>query len=406
MSAKVTSVNDRRVVNLFEVVPRRLLGAICLLLLCGILVAGLWPFRAPRNEVSWSSDGSGLLFGEYGSIVSSGAFKANESKEGAPCSLEIWLQPSLDYSGTFLAYYWTEDIVVPFKLWQSHDYLGIQRADLDQFHRAERTHVYVGDFFRQGKSVIVTISSGPAGTTVYADGLLTKKLPDFRFSSQDLTGQLLLGNAPRGPNPWSGQLKGLAVYDRELTAGEVSEHYGNWTKNTQTDLAKSEGLVALYLFNEGKGSVVHNQMDSKTNLLIPKRFFILHEQFLRPVWNEFFPKTWSYWKDVGINIAGFVPVGFFFCLYFAASGNIKRPLMVTVILGFMISLTIEVLQAFLPTRDSGMTDLITNTSGTALGAMMCLSWFARKEPEQPQHRIKQQLRVPVSKKLIRPGDND
>jgi len=371
-----------------EEVPRKLLGAICLLLLCGILVAGLWPFHAPKNEVSWLNDGSGLLFGEYGSIVSSGAFQANESKDAAPCSLEIWLQPQFDYSGTFLAYYWPQDIVVPFKLWQSHDYLGIQRTGLDQFHHPERTKVYVGDLFRHGKSVFVTISSGPAGTTVYADGLLTKKFPDFRFSSQDLTGQLVLGNAPRGPNPWSGQLKGLAVYNRELTAGEASQHYASWTRNMQPDVAKSEGLVALYLFNEGKGSVVHNQIDSTTDLLIPKRFFILHQQFLRSVWNEFFPRTWSYWKDVGINIAGFVPVGFFFCLYLASSPNSKRPLMVTVVLGFVISLTIEVLQAFLPTRDSGMTDLITNTSGTALGAIMCLSLFARKEVEQPQRPLR------------------
>ncbi len=377
---------------LFGLMTRKVLASICLLVLCGILVAGLWPFHAPRNEVSWLNNGNGLLLGEYGSIVSLGAFDANDSKEAAPCSLEIWLQPSLDYSGTILAFYRPEHLVVPLKLWQSHGDLGIQRTSLDQFNHAERTRVYASHLFSPAKSVLVTISSGPAGTTVYADGALTRKFPDFRISSHDLTGQLLLGNAPMGTNPWSGQLKGLAIYDRELTADEVSQHYTRWTKNTQADFAESEGLVALYLFNEGKGSVVHNQIDSRTDLLIPERFFVLHEQFLEPPWSEFFP-TWSYWRNIGINIAGFVPLGFFFCLYFSSVRKIKRVVVVTVVLGFIVSLTIEVLQSFLPTRDSGMTDLITNTSGTALGAMMWFSLFAGKEREQPQDRIHQQVRV-------------
>jgi hypothetical protein len=351
-----------------------LLRVICACVLVGILAAGIWPFHAPRNEVSWLSGGNGLLFGKYGSIVSAGAFKANKSREAAPCSLEIWLQPSLDYSGTILASYWPESHVIPFALWQSHRNLGIQRTSLDQFRHTERTEIYVADLFRHSKAVFVTISSGPAGTAIYADGLLVKNSPSVRWSTHDLTGQFILGNAATGTGTWSGELKGLAVYDRELTASEVSQHYASWTKNTQTDLAKSEGVVALYLFNEGKGNVVHNQVDPATNLLIPERFFVLHEQFLERPWDEFHSR-WSYWEDVEINIVGFIPFGFCFRAYFSAIGKIKRATWLTIALGFAVSLTIEVLQAFLPTRDSGMTDLITNTFGTALGAILFKSTF-------------------------------
>jgi glycopeptide antibiotics resistance protein len=94
----------------------------------------------------------------------------------------------------------------------------------------------------------------------------------------------------------------------------------------------------------------------------------LNEQFLESPWSEFHPE-WGYWKNVGINIAGFVPLGFFFLALFSSVPKLRRPVLVTVVLGFTVSLTIEVLQAFLPTRDSGMTDLITNTLGAAIGVL-------------------------------------
>jgi glycopeptide antibiotics resistance protein len=68
-----------------------------------------------------------------------------------------------------------------------------------------------------------------------------------------------------------------------------------------------------------------------------------------------------------LNIAGFIPLGFFFTVYFSLVRPIPRPRIMVVVLGLTISLTIETAQYFLPTRDSSMTDVITNTLGTAIG---------------------------------------
>jgi glycopeptide antibiotics resistance protein len=125
---------------------------------------------------------------------------------------------------------------------------------------------------------------------------------------------------------------------------------------------------ALYLFGERDGYIVHNQLGS-TDLIIPARYLVLHSPFLALPWRHYHP-TWSYWEDVGINIVGFIPLGYFLVAYFSAVRATRFAAPAVVLLGFFMSLSIESLQAYLPTRDSGMNDLITNTSGTLLGVLL------------------------------------
>jgi len=131
-------------------------------------------------------------------------------------------------------------------------------------------------------------------------------------------------------------------------------------------------MVARFRFDEGKGHVVHNQVDPSTNLLIPERFFVFHEQFLELPWDEF-QAGCIIGGTSRSNVVGFIPLGFLFSgVFLCGWKESKRATRLTIVLGFLVSLTIEVLQAFLPTRDSGVTDLITNTFGTALGATLCV----------------------------------
>jgi hypothetical protein len=353
-----------------------ILRVICVLVLSGILVAGLWPFHAPRNQVRWLTGSNGLLFKRYGSIVSTGAFTSSASEDN-PCSIEISLAPSrLDASGTILAFYRSENKEVPFALRQSLGDLVILWAGQEPAQNSRKSKIYINDLFNHRQPVLVTIVSSESGTSVYADGVLVRKFYSFRFSGNDLTGRLIAGNSPTTTDNWSGQIRKIAIYNRQLSPSEISEHSANLANGSQPTLAENSGAVALYLFDEHGGNVVHNRMDSATDLLIPERFFILHPQFLENPRSEFRP-DWNYWKNVGINIGGFIPLGFFLCAYLSLSNRMKRAIGITIILGFAVSLTIEVLQAFLPTRDSGMTDLFTNTLGTALGAV-AFAWIVKR----------------------------
>jgi VanZ family protein len=315
-------------------------------------------------------------------VVSAGSFKLDPRRSDSSWSLEIWLEPKrVHASGTILAFYQPERRVAPFALRQSLGDLEMLRAG--QKKSGQSGKIYVDDIFSRQKPVLVAITSGPSGTMVFADGEPVRKFENLKLPSQDLTGRLIIGNSPVTTDEWSGQLKGLAIYNRELTAVEVSQHLASSTNSVEPGVAKSESAVARYFFNEGAGRIVHNQVDSETDLLIPERFFLLHAQFLERPWDEYRP-DWNYWKDVGINIAGFLPLGFFFCAYFSQLPKVHHPAAVTITLGFAVSLTIEVLQAFLPTRDSGMTDLITNTLGTALGAMVTPRWVSHSRARETQ----------------------
>jgi VanZ family protein len=185
-----------------------------------------------------------------------------------------------------------------------------------------------------------------------------------------MTGRLVIGTAPEGDDNWHGELRGLAIYSQELTAAQVSLHYATWTQNQRPEVSDREGLTALYLFNEHAGDTAHNFIKGGMDLIIPEKYSLLHEKFLEPFWEEYRP-TQSYWIDILINVVGFIPLGLAYSAFWSFVRPNKHAVARTLMLGFAVSLTIEIIQSSLPTRSSGTTDLITNTLGTYLGVRVC-----------------------------------
>ena len=348
----------------------RTIGVLCILIVCVLLTAGLWPFHTPTNDVSWLSDGDGLHFGGYGSILSSGSFPVQMDKTNG--TMEVWLEPGmLGGRHTILSFDGSAHSGTPFSLLQHEDTLIVQQDNEDTTGTSWTAWCMINGLFRTRTSVFLTITLGPRQTTVYVNGGLSKQC-SVGDSSNNFTGRLVVANSPNSSDSWSGTIKGLAIYKHRLTQDEVLDSHESWVKKEKPNLTPGE--IALYLFNEHSGDTVHNEFDPRTDLKIPSHYFVLHSAFLSPPWRGYHP-SWSYWEDFTVNIVGFVPFGFFAEAYFSSVRQKKRAAAITVVMGFLISLLIETLQAFLPTRDSGMNDLVTNTLGTAVGVLLCnLSW--------------------------------
>ena len=332
-----------------------------------ILGAGLWPFHAPKNHVEWLKERNGLAFYGSGIALSQGAFQRGDSDAGE--SISVWLEPWLHDGGrTILSF---NDSIRPytrFALRQEGNALTVRRRETAADGSPFSDVIVIENVLHPGQPIFISVTLGERNTNVYVNGTLVKPSPTAGTAPKSLTGQLLLADSATGHSIWPGKLFGLAIYKRELTAPQVLRSYQNWTKNPGS-ISQGTDLTALYRFNEGQGSLAHNEVNPATSLSIPRRYFILYPKLLATPQDEY-EATWDYWHDILVNIAGFVPLGLWGIVYLSSVRPVAHPAALTVLIGFVTSLTIEVSQAFLPTRHSGMTDLITNTLGTVIGIYM------------------------------------
>ena len=344
-------------------VSSRLLGSLCIAVLVVILCLGLWPLHVPVNDVSWLGSRNGLRLGHYSTVVGSAPLAAPEAVDG---SVEIWLEPARIWNeGTFLSFSQPD----PFAGLRMKQFLTDLELEKRSLGKTER--ISVAEVFRPKRPRFITVTSAASGTVIYLDGVAAKSTPGFRYSPEEFAGRLILGDAPGQSDSWAGMLFGAAVYRTELTSEQVLSHYRNWSETGNPRAGAAEHCVALYPMNERTGTLVHNQAGSAGELRIPPKYVVVDQIFLEPVWQEFSPSR-AYWGAVFKNVVGFLPVGFAFYAYLAGVRGIRRGVVITTLSGTLISLTIEVLQAFLPTRDSGTSDLITNTLGTWLGVLLYL----------------------------------
>jgi VanZ family protein len=369
---------------------KNILGILCLVLIAAILFFGLWPFNfRPENKVEWLKDENGVRFYGRGIIYSEKEFPILPSLHysNAPTksfTIEFWIQPDREtfpYLPHILSFSDTQKNENFFiGQWKSHLILG-------KGIHGRKTYREIGikDVLKKGEKRFVTITIGGDATRIYVDGILLKTSPTFRFFSMNEkpSGNIILGNSPTGESYWTGNLFGLAIYNQELSEEKVFQHFQSWMDRKGFIPSPEEGLLALYLFDERSGEHIHDSVNHH-HLLMPSRFQVLQKRILIPPWKDF-QFNRSYLMDILTNILGFIPFGFFLSAYLwmRKKATIYRLFLISILFGGCISLAIELIQVYLPTRNSQLMDVITNMIGTALGAVLFHFYHHKKKFNSP-----------------------
>ncbi len=347
-----------RSMSLPRFLTKQVAGVIFALDLCGILIFGLWPFGSPRNDVSWVAGQDAIRLGKRGTVLSS-----RPSADTGACTLEMLLRPALsDDSSTVLAFYGVQG---PAGL-SLHQSLTDLRVD-NETGRTRPSARYVNNVFRAGHPVFLGIVTDAEGTVVYLDGALTKQFPGFR-SAEPCTGSFVVGDSPTDNDTWQGEVRGLAIYRDNVSPMQIMLDYRSWT-NQARPLESPRKPDLLYLFNEHSERLIQDHGTSRINLQVPERYVIVRQTLLEIPLRAFEP-TRGYVEDLAINVLGFAPFGVTLYAFLFACGRRRYVGSTVVIAGLLTSLTIETLQSNLPTRDSDLTDVLTNTLGAWLGVYL------------------------------------
>lgn len=350
---------------------KRRLGILCSITVAAILAATLWPFNPlPPNQVRWLTEANGISFDGAGLVISDELFQAGENPTQPSCTLELLLRPAAvkslytilsfytpNHPGQFLVRQWTDGLLVSHDVADDRNKIKIKRRKIDVDH-----------VFEVGKILLLTMVSGPNGTVVYKNGRQAQFFRTFTILQSELSGQIVMGTSPVEYQPWLGEVRGLAIYSSGLTPAQVFDHYKAWTEGPGVNPAEPY-IVALYRFTERAGNKLHNVARAGPDLEIPKNFTVPRKALLSSPVKEF-QASWGYVKDILLNVGGFVPLGFVVCAYLALGRSRGKAIFFTIFAAGMLSIAIEVLQAYIPRRVSGTTDIITNTLGATLGAAL------------------------------------
>jgi hypothetical protein len=349
------------------------------LVLVVTLVAGLrtrdYHFE---NEVKPAASGLGLQFERYGVAYTDEVLGADVVRPLNADGFEIRLSlgpENLDQDGfAFVAQIYSGDDASQLVIGRWSDRLIVMNGD-DYRHRLKQPRITAKlTGLQQRNGVDLSIRSTRSGSEIRFDGERVARRAGMRLTipSSPRRGRIVLGNSVTGRRPWSGEMRSF-----ELRPAGPSD------------------AVPLLRYRLGgyDGGSVSGEGGLASVLTVPRRDVVIDKRFLERPFDHQFKLSRSFVLDFVLNLVGFIPLGLM--LVFARA-RIPRmnPLASAIVIAALLSLLIELLQAWVPSRSSSALDLALNTMGGALGAFVAVrigpsrshppsKSTARKEPGRP-----------------------
>jgi hypothetical protein len=339
----------------------------------GIFFEGLKPFGLfLPNSARWLDEGPGIALRGRALAITSPWIDPSRFDTPSGLSLEVWLRADAREKNGIVDALTLYDGRLPalLSLGQARSTLHLRGRSSSPADGTSSWGLRKGGAFSPDRSQMIVITSGEeAGTLLYLDGKRTGQ--SEASSIQQITpghrAQIILGAAADGRGQWSGEIYKIALYDRVLSAAEISELWSESDMKEGGEGHSKNDPVALYAMDQenGRGEPL-SASDQAGDLKIPPTFIpVRRSDFLSPA-----PLIDGFdVKDISKNLLGFVPLGLLLLLVLrrVSNADIKWLVFFAITAGIASSFFVELTQAYIPSRHSSILDLALNSAGTVLG---------------------------------------
>jgi hypothetical protein len=325
--------------------------------LAACVVATLWPFNFRQHNLATPSPGGGLVVRQPGI-----AFTETPPSKLARLqtfTLALRLSSVSTHERACILDYGTDERHANLRLQQENGRLDVW---VESAGSRPGAGLHIPHVFDRGDTLSIMVSFDGQRLHACREGSMrrTTQIAPGEHLRWDSSATLAIGSLVDGQIGWRGTIFALAVTDGVSESSDSIE--GN--------------RVLFYDFTRTfQDSVKDDGSAPQDPLLVPERYTVPSRIILATPAHYNWHTRWFVF-DMVLNIAVFLPFGYLLTIILTRSlRSVSKGTIATMLAAFLFSLTVEWLQAWLPTRNSSMVDLMCNVTGAGIGAW--LAWARR-----------------------------